>query len=296
MIKAITAEARLRARYGRLPDALTAVDISQRYGGYGDEILEALRVDLLDQAIASLDQGNEPFGPPMGRDRAAAKETGATNTYETGDARVAPAPMPRRRSAKLDKKALALAAQLVDQVSDLPAGEANDRIRIDLAAQVSALGAPHLAPLAIDDSLAARSERAAATRAAAAEAAALIDPLGALGSGADALSGAPAPSAVDGLLSELEAAEFEALRRMTAPAGDSDAKGDESGAQLAKLRAAKGAVPQPAGTIEDGQFLLQGVQEDLKLLRALASEQKAAPAPQTAPPVGGATTEGGVDG
>lgn len=274
MVRAITAEAKLRARFGRLPEAITAVEISQRYGGYGAEQLEALRVAILDGAVAAL----APSEAKTEFDAQSSRKTG-----HDADAGYKPKRSYLRRSAKRDKEALALAAQLVEQVSALPPSPQNDRIRIELAEQVTVIGAPHLARLLIDDAFAARSAEADAARREADEAAALVDPLGALTETGDARRPGAGRSAVAPLLSELEAADAKGLDQMTAPQEQERVQTDPS---LEKLRAGKNMTEQPAGTIEAAESLLNDLKDDLTLLRELAARQKAAAAPDTAPAAG----------
>lgn len=250
MLQAITAEARLRARYGRLPDAITAIEVSKRYGGYGEEELEALRVALLDDAVAALAPGADK---------------------DTDGERKAP-----RLTSKRRKEQLALAAQLVAHIAKLPTGDANDRIRLDLVDQVSAIGAPHLARLLIDDAFMQRSATAGEALRRAEEAAALIDPLGAGVETGDAKKGDA--SGVAPLLAELEAAEAKALEKMTQAPEPEKIETDPS---LDTLREAREIGS--AGTIEEGQDLLQTISSELELIRDLTARQKDAGAPNTAP-------------
>ncbi|MEL6979746.1 MAG: hypothetical protein AAGM38_13835 [Pseudomonadota bacterium] len=225
LLDAVSTEAALRSRFGRFAEALAAVDLAQRYGGLAAEDLEALRVSLLDEANARL-RATE------GADQALA------------DADAPPSP--------LDGLAIEHAAQLVDAAARLPAGPENDRIRAELAETLTVIGAPHLAPLLVDESLLARSPEALAALEAANEASALIDPLGAMGDGPDLLG-----------VAALVAEQDRPIETADAPPPPID-----------PMTALLGRpTTGPATTIEDGEALVNEIDQDLELLRQIMAEQ-----------------------
>ncbi|MEM9725570.1 MAG: hypothetical protein AAF909_08925, partial [Pseudomonadota bacterium] len=249
MVAAVSAEARLRARFGRLPEALTALDLARRYGGFGEDQLRALQLELMRNGLNAVAT-------------AVADQSGGTKgAGALGDA----------------SERLALAAQLVEAAGGLEAAPDFDQIRIDLTTLLKDLDASHLAGLVIDDALAARAPNAAKALADAQAAAALIDPLGALAEGPDALT-ASAPRVRetgdlrrDGPLPEFPAPENDARRAPEAadPAGDEPVP-PPAADRLAPLRDDAWADRNPE-TIEDGQQLIADIDADLTLIRSLAA-------------------------